>query len=253
MTASSDATARLRDVWPLLTADTVAYAGITALRALSKDERASLFLTEADNALGRERAAASSDDLGAMCDRLAGDLLDPHKRAPGVPFDAIDAEKAIPACQTAVEEAADEPRFRYQLGRALNRAGKREEAAALIRAVAQEGYPAAQDAPSRLYENGSGIEKDEAKRHRDRGGSGRGGALVQARALITATRSHTGGSPNSTRSAAISCRKTLKGRSSTTRSRRGCSRRQVTSQRRRSAGHGVARLRACFRRTLPSG
>src|SRR5207244_6894167 len=100
-----------------------------------KDERASLFLTEADNALGRERAAASSDDLGAMCDRLAGDLLDPHKRAPGVPFDAIDAEKAIPACQTAVEEAADEPRFRYQLGRALNRAGKREEAAALIRAV----------------------------------------------------------------------------------------------------------------------
>src|SRR5207244_1584250 len=38
VTASSDATARLRDVWPLLTADTVAYAGITALRALSKDE-----------------------------------------------------------------------------------------------------------------------------------------------------------------------------------------------------------------------
>ena len=77
MTASDDNTARLWDVWPLLTADTVAYAKIAALRALSKDERASLFLTEADTASGQEHATATADDPGAMCDQLAGDPFDP--------------------------------------------------------------------------------------------------------------------------------------------------------------------------------
>ena len=161
VTASWDNTARLWEVWPLLTADTAAYARISALRALSREEQASLYLTEADPSAGQKYATA--DDPVAVCDRLAGDPFDPRKRAPGVLFDAIDAEKAVPACRAAVEAAPDEPRFRYQLGRALNRGGKREEAAALIRAAAEEGYPAAQNDLGHLYENGRGVAKDEAE------------------------------------------------------------------------------------------
>src|SRR5437870_13400277 len=55
-----------------------------------------------------------------------------------------------------------------------------------------------------LYENGSGIEKDEAKKASGSGWIGPRRCVGSSAALITATRSHTGGSPNSTRSAAIS-------------------------------------------------
>ena len=158
VTASGDNTARLWAVWPLLTVDTVAYAEISAVRALSREEQASLFLAEAD----APDATATADDPGAMCDRLAGDAFDPRKRAPGVLFEAIDAERAVPACQAAVEAAPDEPRLSYQLARALYRADKRDEATALIRAAAEKDYPAAQNDLGSRYENGNGLAKDEA-------------------------------------------------------------------------------------------
>jgi WD40 repeat protein len=161
VTASSDNTARLWVVWPLLTADTVAYARISALRALSREEQESLYLTEADPATGQKSVIA--DDPAVVCDRLAGDPFDPHKRAPGVLLDAIDADRAVPACRAAVEAAPDEPRPRYQLGRALYHADQREAAAALIRTAAEKGYPAAQNDLGFRYETGSGLAKDEAE------------------------------------------------------------------------------------------
>jgi hypothetical protein len=163
VTASDDNTARLWGVWPLLTADTVAYAEIAALRHLSKDEQTSLFLTEADPAPGQEHVTNSDDDPRAMCDRLAGNPLDPHKGAPGVQLDKINAEKAVAACRAAVEAAAGEPRFSYQLGRALLRTDKRDEAVPLIRAAAEKSYPAAQEALGYLYENAIGLAKDDAQ------------------------------------------------------------------------------------------
>jgi TPR repeat protein len=157
VTASADNTARLWAVWPLLTVDTVAYAEITALRALSKDEQASLFLT------GQERASASADSPAVMCDRLAGDPFDPRKHAPGVPFNNIDAERAVPACWAALKAAPDEPRFSSQLGLALFRAGKRDEAVALIRVAAEKSYPSAQHTLGSLYESALGVAKDDAQ------------------------------------------------------------------------------------------
>ena len=163
VTASDDNTARLWIVWPLLTADTVAYAEIAALGALSRDERASLILTEADPASGQEHATKSAEDPSAMCDRLAGDPFDPHKGAPAVQFDKIDAEKAVPACRAAVEAAPGEPRFSYQLGRALLRTDKRDEGAALVRAAVEKSYPSAQQTLGDLYENAIGVAKDDAQ------------------------------------------------------------------------------------------
>ena len=163
VTASSDNTARLWAAWPLQAADTVAYAQIAALRDLSEDERASLFLTEADPAPDQEHATKSDDDRRAMCDRLAGDPFDPHKGAPGVQFDEIDAEKAVPACRAAVEAAPDEPSFSYQLGLSLLRTDKRDEGAALVRAAAEKSYPNAQQTLGDLYENAIGVAKDDAQ------------------------------------------------------------------------------------------
>jgi hypothetical protein len=76
-----------------------------------------------------------------MCDLLAGDPFDPHKRAPGLPFGDIDAEKAVPAWRAAVNAELEEGRYCYQLGRALFRADKRDDAVPLLRAAAAKGYP----------------------------------------------------------------------------------------------------------------
>jgi WD40 repeat protein len=163
VTASADQTARLWEVWPLLTADAVVYAHITALRGLSKDERSSLLLTEAESGSGQEPPTVSSDNPGTKCDQLAGDPFDPRKRAAGVVFDAIDAEEAISACRAAVQATPDEPRFGYQLGRALYRADKRDEAVALIRGATENGDAAAQHTLGDLYKNGIGVAKDDAQ------------------------------------------------------------------------------------------
>jgi WD40 repeat protein len=143
VTASDDNTARLWAVWPLLTVDTIAYARISALRVLSKEEQASLYLKEADSVSGQ--TSAKADDPAEVCDWLAGDPFDPRKHSPGVLFDAIDADRAVQACRAAVEAAPHEPRFRYQLGRALYRADQRDEAVAFIRGAAEQGYPIAQN------------------------------------------------------------------------------------------------------------
>jgi TPR repeat protein len=159
VTASDDNTARLWAVWPLLTTDTVTYVEVSVLRGLSQEEQASLFLTESDVAEG----SASADDPTVMCDRLAGEPFDPHRRAPGAPFEHINAQRAVPACRAAVEAAPEEPRFRYQLGQALSRAYKEDEAVACIRAAAEMSYPVAQRDLGYLYENGSGVAKDDTK------------------------------------------------------------------------------------------
>jgi hypothetical protein len=159
VTASRDNTARLWGVWRLLTADTVAYAEIAALRALSRDERASLFMTDSEPAPGQEQVTVSGNDPSAVCDRLAGDPFDPHKGAPGVQFDKIDAEKAVPACRAA----PGEPRFSYQLGRALLRTDKRDDGTALVRVPAEKSYPSAEQVLGNLYENSIGVAKDDVQ------------------------------------------------------------------------------------------
>ena len=163
VTASGDKTARLWGVWPLLTADTVAYAEIAGLRTLSRDERASLFLIEADTGPGQPQATASTEDPSVGCDLLAGNPFDPLKHGPGVPFDRIDAENAVSACRTAVSAVPSEPRFRYELGRALQRANKTEEAAAAYQAASEKGYPCAKNNLGLLYKAGTGVAKDEAE------------------------------------------------------------------------------------------
>ncbi len=104
----------------------------------------------------------------ARCDRLAG-LPQPwlnHGEKPGpIPgpaFPRIDAEAAIAACREALAEHPDHIRARFQLGRALDRAQRWDEAVPNYRRAAEESYAPAQTSLGLLYEDGRGVVQDPA-------------------------------------------------------------------------------------------
>lgn len=82
------------------------------------------------------------------CDRLAGHPYDPGRVGRAVLLDAINARRAQPACEKAA--AGGEPRFLFQYGRTLERAGDRDGAARAYRAAAEKGYPIAMSMLARL-------------------------------------------------------------------------------------------------------
>jgi len=77
------------------------------------------------------------------CDRLAGSPYDQQRNSEFAPvgIDEIDGS-AVNACRTAYE-ATGNPRFAYQLGRALNKTQQANEAMNAYDAAVQAGYPAA--------------------------------------------------------------------------------------------------------------
>ncbi len=88
--------------------------------------------------------ATASLSLQNECDRLAGSPHDNQRNSvyAAVDLAAIDTA-AIDACRLAFE-ATDNPRFAYQLGRALNNAQDIDQATVAYDAAAEAGYPAAQ-------------------------------------------------------------------------------------------------------------
>jgi hypothetical protein len=157
VTASDDKTARLWETWPMLRDDSVVYAAITAIRALSGKEERELFLKPAEG--GRDRMDIN-DDPGTACDRLAGHPFDPRRRGSGQPFAVIDPDSASKACQEAVDAYPEEPRYRFQLARAFERGKQIDKAVALRQAAVTAGYPAAAYALASDYERGSGVTED---------------------------------------------------------------------------------------------
>jgi TPR repeat protein len=94
------------------------------------------------------------------CDKYAAQPEDPARVVPGIAFEAINAEKAIARCEAAVAAYPASTRFRYQLGRALARADRFEEAAALWRQAADAGHLAAMAGLGWLYGLGRGVAQD---------------------------------------------------------------------------------------------
>lgn len=111
-------------------------------------------------------AAPGMDDraAGASCDRLAA-FNDGRAPTPPVPQREIDAPAAISACEAAVESPDARPRHRFQLARALLKAGRMRAArAALDRAIADD-YPAAFFVMGQLFHGGHGVETDPHRAH----------------------------------------------------------------------------------------
>ncbi len=101
---------------------------------------------------------ARADDP-ADCDRLAAAPYDEHKVGDGVSRRvlATDAEAAIAACRAAVAANPNEPRFRYQLARALEAGGKDAEAVEWYDRVASSDYPSALADYAGMYALGKGV------------------------------------------------------------------------------------------------
>jgi TPR repeat protein len=94
----------------------------------SAEERANLVLVSA---------------MQGECDQLAGSPYDELRNSEYQPVDVANIDgKAIDACRMAYE-ATGNPRFAYQLGRALNNSDQADQAMGAYDAAAKADYPAA--------------------------------------------------------------------------------------------------------------
>jgi hypothetical protein len=101
------------------------------------------------------------------CDRLAQPPRTAMGRFPsfaeGVEFDRMNGSAALQACQQAVQAFPAEPRFRMQLGRALDRLSRFGEAMAAYRTAADQGYLPALSNLGLMHANGQGVARNDAE------------------------------------------------------------------------------------------
>jgi tetratricopeptide (TPR) repeat protein len=128
-------------------------------------------------ALYADLKIALSPSEVSECDILADLPLDPFRVAKGVPFVAIDAPRAIAACDRAIKDHPEEARFLYQRARAYSRAARVASAAedwssahandataiADLRAAMAMGYPLAFNNMAHALLAGEGTAPDAAK------------------------------------------------------------------------------------------
>lgn len=93
-------------------------------------------------------AQPGTSALSDQCDRLAGNEYDSHRNVnfSAVPYRllSVQAQQAIQACRDASDEFPQQPRFRYQLARALQTQAS-PEAKEILTPLVIADYPAAYD------------------------------------------------------------------------------------------------------------
>lgn len=108
---------------------------------------------------GRDRHPSIS-----QCDLLAADPQDPTRTAAGVTDDDLVAAQALVACKEAVQQQPDASRLKFQLGRALLKAGRLDEAVVAFQEAAKANQPGALAYLATAYEHGAGgVAKDQAR------------------------------------------------------------------------------------------
>lgn len=107
-------------------------------------------------------SAFAEDAAPTGCDRLAASPIDPDRIAPPVEFDNIDGAAAEAACRAALTAAPGDPRLIFQLGRALDRQDKIDEARATYQQAINSGSLTAMLALGKLIELGLGSPVDYA-------------------------------------------------------------------------------------------
>ena len=117
-----------------------------------------------------ERAAASAatpkrstPPQTTPCDELAAADYDHTSRNKPVYFQDMRGAEAVSACRDAMKLYPDEPRFRFQLARGLQRTGAQREALDLFEKLAAAGYAAANLPLVRAHEEGNTVPKDLVK------------------------------------------------------------------------------------------
>lgn len=102
-------------------------------------------------------------DLVTECDMLAAHPDDPQRMADGVADDDIVPRLAIMACEDAAASDPEDPRYAFQLGRALLVMGLKEKARNQFERAASSGYAAAEAYIGDLYQFGYGVTQDNKK------------------------------------------------------------------------------------------
>ena len=101
-------------------------------------------------------------DVITDCDRLAANLADPQrpKAVTGLRLGEIDGARAAPACNQAMRQYPDVPRFTYQAGRAAQVQKDYAAAKQLYEKAAAAGYAASYINIGVLYNQGWGVPQD---------------------------------------------------------------------------------------------
>jgi hypothetical protein len=96
------------------------------------------------------------------CDRAAASPWDKSLPAEirGIEIEQIDPSRAEFFCRLAIAVNRNEPRYEYNLGRALDAAKKYQEAFQHYRRAADLGHPQAMNNLGVMLENGRGVSKD---------------------------------------------------------------------------------------------
>ena len=97
------------------------------------------------------------------CDRLAADATDSDAVTQAVSEQDIKPERAIQACEAALNEFPNTPRFQAQLGRAFFEAHQDEKAVEWWRKAAEQGYSYSMYSLGWMYAWGRGASRDDAQ------------------------------------------------------------------------------------------
>jgi tetratricopeptide (TPR) repeat protein len=97
------------------------------------------------------------------CDRLAANPSDPQRKAADFAVDKINSTAAIPSCEAALREYSNDARLTYQLGRSYFAAKNYPAAMDQFRIAADQGYAAALYNVGGMYQNGWGVDIDDAQ------------------------------------------------------------------------------------------
>ncbi len=105
--------------------------------------------------------SAAAEPPPQECDRLAAAPADKFGR--GVPFDELNADKAVTSCKAAAEEFPDSLRIKAHYGRALIKAGEFRMARDLLESAAEQGQPSAQSTLGSIYYFAIGVKRNYRK------------------------------------------------------------------------------------------
>jgi len=94
------------------------------------------------------------------CDRQAGHVQEIADPSVGVYFKEIVPEKAIPACLEALKQFPDSLRILVNYARAIDAAGRHDEAREIYRMGAEKGFPIAMRSLGDVYRDGRGVDKN---------------------------------------------------------------------------------------------
>jgi len=94
------------------------------------------------------------------CHALTALPTDPNRKAAGVPFDRLNAAQAIPACINAVRADPQNGQLWFQLGRALEKGNRIDDALTSYREGVKLNNPGALNNLGELYRDGKGVPRN---------------------------------------------------------------------------------------------